>query len=66
MPDALIDSLVSKIQALESKYETTYSEVETQISKTEAQLAAMIDGLDGSEFDLKGLSEFKTLLTGKM
>ncbi len=65
MPDALIDTLVSKIQSLESKYETTFYEVENQIQETEAQLAAMIDSLDGSEFDLKGLSEFKSLLAGK-
>lgn len=65
MPDTLIDTLVSKIQALESKYSTTFFEVETQIQDTEAQLASMIDELDGSEFDLKGLSEFKSLLAGK-
>ena len=65
MPDTLIDTLVSKIQALESKYNTTFFEVETQIQDTEAQLASMIDELDGSEFDLKGLSEFKSLLAGK-
>ena len=65
MPDTLIDTLVSKIQALESKYSTTFFEVETQIQDTEAQLASMIDELNGSEFDLKGLSEFKSLLAGK-
>lgn len=65
LPDALVDSLVSKIQALESKYETTFFDVETQIQETQAQLAAMIDDLDGSEFDLKGLSEFKSLLMGE-
>lgn len=65
LPDTLIDSLVTKLQALESKYKTTFFEVETQIQETEAQLATMIDSLDGNEFDLKGLSEFKSLLAGK-
>lgn len=65
MPDTLIDTLVAKILALESKYNTTFFEVETQIQDTEAQLASMIDELDGSEFDLKGLGEFKSLLAGK-
>lgn len=65
MPDTLIDTLVSKIQALESKYSTTFFEVETQIQDTETQLASMINELDGSEFDLKGLSELKSLLAGK-
>lgn len=65
MPDTLIDTLVNKIQALESKYSTTFFEVETQIQDTETQLASMINELDGSEFDLKGLSELKSLLAGK-
>ena len=65
LPDTLIDSLVTKLQALESKDKTTFFEVETQIQETEAQLATMIDSLDGNEFDLKGLSEFKSLLAGK-
>lgn len=65
MPDTLMDTLVSKIQALESKYSTTFFEVETQIQDTETQLASMINELDGSEFDLKGLSELKSLLAGK-
>ena len=60
-----MDTLVSKIQALESKYSTTFFEVETQIQDTETQLASMINELDGSEFDLKGLSELKSLLAGK-
>mgnify|MGYP000393739858 CR=1 FL=1 len=33
-------------------------------SATEKQLAAMMDDLTGSEYDLKGLSEFKTPLLG--
>lgn len=65
LPDSLIDSFVAKLQGMESKYKTTFFEVETQLQATEAQLASMIDDLDGSEFDLKGLSEFKSLLTGK-
>lgn len=64
LPDSVVDTLVSKLQSLSAKYQTTYYEVETQIKETEALLATMIDELCGSEFDLKGLSEFKSLLTG--
>lgn len=64
LPDAMVDSLVNKIQTLQNKYSTTFFDVESEIRATEKQLAAMMDDLTGSEYDLKGLSEFKTLLLG--
>lgn len=62
LPDTLVDTLVSKITALQTKYDTTLNEIETQIKETESTLAEMIDELVGNEFDMKGLSEFKSLL----
>ena len=38
--------------------------METQIEETEKSLSAMIDDLDGSEFDMLGLAELKKLLGG--
>lgn len=54
----------AKFQTLQNKYSTTFFDVESEIRATEKQLAAMMDDLTGSEYDLKGLSEFKTLLLG--
>lgn len=65
LPDSVIDSLINKIQTIQAKYETTYFEIEKQIKETENVLCAMIDELDGNEFDMKGLGEFKSLLTGE-
>ena len=65
LPDGIVDSLVSNIQALQNKYATTFFDVEDEIHKTERQLAQMLDDLDGNEYDLKGLSEFKSLLMGE-
>lgn len=65
LPDTVINGLVSKIQELQSKYETTYFDVETEIKETEHLLASMIDDLVGNEFDMKGLSEFQSLLKGE-
>lgn len=65
LPDMVINNLVSKIQTLQSKYETTYFEIESEIKETEHLLSSMIDDLEGNEFDMKGLSEFKSLLLGK-
>lgn len=62
LPDTLVDTLVSKISALQTKYDTTLNEIEAQIKETESTLAEMIDELVGNEFDMKGLSEFKSLL----
>lgn len=65
LPDTIVDNLVSKIQALGSKYKTTYFELEKEIKETEIKLASMIDELEGNEYDMKGLSEFKALLLGE-
>ncbi len=65
LPDMVVDGLVSKIQTLGTKYATTYFEVESQIKEIEKQLCSMIDDLEGNEFDMKGLSEFKSLLLGE-
>lgn len=64
LPDSIVNELVSKLEALTKKYETTFAEVETQISETEKTLSAMIDDLEGNEFDMLGLSEFKKMLGG--
>lgn len=64
LPDLVVDGLVTKIQALQSKYATTFFEVEQQIKDTEDKLSAMIDDLEGDEFDMFGLTEFKKLLGG--
>ena len=64
LPDSIVNELVSKLEALTKKYETTFAEVEAQISETENTLSAMIDDLEGNEFDMLGLSEFKKMLGG--
>ena len=55
----------TKIDLLSKKYETTYSDLEEEISKTEKSLISMLDDLEGNDFDMLGLDEFKTLLGGK-
>lgn len=64
LPDNIVNELVSKLDALAKKYATTFAEVETQIEETEATLSAMIDDLEGDEFDMLGLAELKKLLGG--
>lgn len=64
LPDRIVSELVSKLEALAKKYETTFADVEKQIEETEKSLSAMIDELEGGEFDMLGLAELKKLLGG--
>lgn len=65
IPDTIVSGLVTKITSIAEKYETTYFDIEAEISKTEKELCSLIDDLCGNEFDMKGLSEFKSLLSGE-
>lgn len=65
LPQSIISKLSRKLEALCKKYETTYAEVEQQIADTERALIGMLNKLQGNEFDIKGLMEFKTLLEGE-
>ena len=65
MPDAIIDTLEKAVQALADKYAVTYLELDEQIQKSEEALSDMIDELTGNEYDMKGLEQFKSLLTGE-
>ena len=64
VPDGIIADLVSKVRALADKYAVTYAEVAAQIAETKSSLCALIDGLTGNAFDMKGLAEFQSLLRG--
>jgi type I restriction enzyme M protein len=65
LPEQQMDRLTRKLEALVEKYRITYADNAREIQKTETELAGMIEELDANEFDLKGLAELKTLLTGK-
>jgi type I restriction enzyme M protein len=50
------------LEKLTKKYETTLSDIENEIKENGNELSTMIDELEGDEFDIKGLQEFKSLL----
>ncbi len=60
----LIKEFSKKIETLSNKYEQTLININEEIDKTEKELSKMIDELTGSEFDMKGLEDFKSLLNG--
>lgn len=64
LPETTVNELTAKLQAISDKYSVTYSQVETEIHESERVLSSLIDDLCGNEFDMKGLSEFQSLLKG--
>ena len=65
IPMTIINNLVKSIKTLTEKYATTYLELENKIRESEKALSAIIDELEGDEYDMAGLSEFKKLLMGE-
>ncbi|UOX33706.1 type I restriction-modification system subunit M [Flavobacterium sediminilitoris] len=65
LPKTIIDQLANKVQTLASKYEITYADVAHEINEAEKTLATLLDDLEGNDFDLQGLNEFKNFLHGK-
>lgn len=64
LPDQQIDGLTRKLEELVEKYRITYADNAREIQQAETELAGLIEELDANEFDLKGLTELKTLLNG--
>jgi len=59
-----IDEFIKKITFLKEKYNNTLIEINDEIKDTEDDLYKTINGLTGSEYDMKGLEDFKNLLKG--
>ena len=66
--DKMINDIViefaKSIEKLSTKYEQTLKDIDNEISKTEKKLTSMMDELTGSEYDMKGLEDFKSLICG--
>lgn len=65
MPGAVVDGLILKITDMANKYSETLDDIEKDIVATEKKLCTLLDDLRGNDFDMKGLSEFKSLLMGE-
>ena len=65
LPDSIVSALTNKINTLTKKYSVTLLDVEAQIDETEKAFADMIDDLEGSEFDMKGLKELQKMFKGE-
>ena len=61
----IISCFTKDMEKISGKYETTLVNLEDEINSVESELGNMIDELTGDEFDMKGLSELKSLLSGE-
>lgn len=57
-----LEDFGKKLEALTEKYSITLSDLGEEIQQTEKELQGMLGDLTGSEFDEKGIAEFKKLL----
>ena len=64
LPDSIVSGLESKINTLTKKYSVTMLDIDTELTKSEQEFCAMIDELEGDEFDMLGLKELQKLLGG--
>ena len=66
--DKLIDDIIinfaKNIEKLSTKYEQTLKDIDEEISTSENELSNMICELTGSEYDMKGLEDFRALFNG--
>lgn len=65
IPTSIISTVTEAVIHLTKKYEDTFEDVEKDIAKTEKELVTLMDGLTANEFDMKGISELKSLLMGE-
>ena len=64
LPDSIVSGLGNRINALTKKYSVTMLDVDAELTKSEQEFCALIDELEGDEFDMLGLKELQKLLGG--
>ncbi len=64
LPEEIINEITNKIKSLKTKYNITFSEITDEIEENQSTLISLIDEIEGDDFDMKGLSELKSLLNG--
>lgn len=64
LSEEIISDITTKINLLKEKYHVTFSDIAEEIQENQKTLISLIDELEGDDFDMKGLSELKSLLNG--
>lgn len=64
LPNNMLNSFIKDVKKLDDKYKKSFTDLDKEITLTERKISDMIGELDGNEFDMKGLEEFRALLGG--
>ena len=64
LPDSIVSGLENRINTLTKKYSVTMIDIDTELEKSEQEFCALIDELEGNEFDMLGLKELQKMLRG--
>ena len=64
LPNNMLNSFIKNVKKLDDKYKKSFADIDKEIALTERKISDMIGELDGNEFDMKGLEEFRALLGG--
>ena len=65
LPSSIVSGLENRVNRLTKKYSVTMLDIETEIEESEKEFSAMIDELEGDEFDMLGLKELQKMLRGE-
>ena len=64
LPDSIVNWLEGKINALIEKYSVTMLDIDAELMQSEQEFCALIEELEGDEYDMLGLKELQKLLGG--
>lgn len=64
LPNKMLKEFTQKIKQLNNKYKKSFKAIDQEIKNTENEISNILEELTGSEFDMKGIEEFKALLGG--
>ena len=64
LPSKMLKEFTQKIKQLNNKYKKSFKAIDQEIKNTENEISNILEELTGSEFDMKGIEEFKALLGG--
>lgn len=62
LPESSVSALINSIMTLTKKYSVSLVDLDDEISLVSKELVAMIDELEGDDFDMKGLNELQKML----
>lgn len=64
LSEVVIDDLIVQVSNLNEKYSESLTSVNNSIKASQKEISTMISNLNGSEFDMKGINQLKSIIDG--